>query len=96
MAPDPKPKAFRSEKYLKFIRSKMCVSCGSPDSIAHHEPFGNQGMATKAPDSYTISLCNSCHALRHHLGFIRFWGDRSICPEMEIIQLLTEYLKELK
>ena len=91
MTPCPKDKTWRSEAYLKFIRSKPCLACGA-GAQAHHEPLGNSGMAMKAPDSHAVPLCATCHNDRHHMGFIRFWGDRNICPEMEIIRLLTEYL----
>lgn len=62
-----KRKAFRSEKYLNFVRSKPCISCGFPaPSDAHHLiSLGNGGMGTKDNDGMTIPLCRKHHDELH-------------------------------
>lgn len=63
-----KPKSFRSEKYLNFVRSKPCCICMMPaPSHAHHliGIGGNRGASLKADDSLMIPLCAKCHATVH-------------------------------
>ena len=88
----PKPKTYRSKKYLEFIRGRACLCCGRP-SIAHHEPLGGGGKGIKCDDSRALPLCPECHMFRHNNG-VSFWVDNDIDPKMEIIKLLTEYLHE--
>jgi len=88
----PKPKTYRSKKYLDFIRSKPCITCGSHDTFPHHEAMGCAGKGIKAPDSYTLPMCAKCHRFRHDTGF-SFWDEQNIDVKMEIIKLLTEYLQ---
>jgi hypothetical protein len=63
VTPRPKPKPFRSAKYLKHIRSLPCCNCGYPTSEAHHVETG--GMGTKCGDDLTVPLCGpsgrGCH-----------------------------------
>lgn len=94
MNPKPKNPQWRSSKYLAFVRGRGCLICGR-EAVAHHEPMGGAGISTKAPDSHALSLCVKHHAERHQTGFKTFWDKYRIAPEMEIIRLLTEYLKGL-
>jgi len=63
VTPRPKPRPFRSAKYLKHIRSLPCCNCGYPVSEAHHVETG--GMGTKCGDDLTVPLCGpsgrGCH-----------------------------------
>lgn len=92
MNPQPKDKAFRSEKYKAFVRSYGCLVCGKA-AEAHHEPLFNSGMGKKDSDSVCLPLCPECHRLRHSMGCVTFWDRHNIAPEMWIIRLLTEYLQ---
>lgn len=81
----PKPRTWRSAKYLTFIRSLPCAACGAGGpSEAHHE--GSRGMGIKASDATAISMCRFCHQKRHQIGIRSFWGGR----EVDIIQRLNE------
>jgi len=89
----PKPKTYRSKKYLEFIRGLNCIVCGHPDTVPHHEPLGHGGKGIKAPDSQTLPMCTGCHMYRHQAG-VGYWDDMNVDPQMAIIKLLTEYLHE--
>lgn len=89
----PKPKTYRSKNYLEFIRSKPCLCCGNPNTIAHHECLGDNRMGSKCDDSHCLPLCNECHLLRHSKAL--FWDSRPyIDPKMEMIKLLTAYIAQ--
>ena len=91
MIPVPKPKTYRSKKYLAFIRDHRCIVCGYDQTVPHHEPLGAGGKGIKAPDSQTIPMCTGCHMYRHQIG-VGFWDCKNIDPQREIIKLLTEYM----
>lgn len=93
MNPNPKRSTLRSEKYLAFIRRLPCLICNK-ESVAHHEPLGGAGLSIKCDDSRGCPLCVKHHSERHQTGFKTFWDKYRIAPEMEIIRLLTDYLKE--
>jgi len=95
MTPNPKRSTFRSERYLSFVRKHPCLICGR-ESVAHHEPLGCSGMSIKCDDSRCLPLCVAHHAERHQTGFKTFWDKYRIAPEMEIIRMMTEYLKAMK
>jgi hypothetical protein len=63
-----KPKSFRSEKYLNFVRSKPCCVCMMPaPNHAHHLiGVGNGIMGSKECDGLTIPLCHTHHSEVHH------------------------------
>lgn len=61
-----KLKRWRSEKYLKWIRTLSCKLCGAPGSEAHHLIGVSEGiMGGKAPDWQAMPLCRSCHNRTH-------------------------------
>lgn len=68
-----KIEAYRSEKHLKWIRSKICCSCGYDTGIqAHHIiGIGHGVMGGKESDALTIPLCMRCHQQCHRdpIGF---------------------------
>jgi len=61
-------KAWRSKKYLTWVKSLPCVNCYAPADDAHHLVGlgGMGGMGTKAPDSMVMPLCRGCHGLVHN------------------------------
>lgn len=63
-----KPKRFRSEEYLDFIRLKECCSCGAPGpSFAHHSrklSYGEPG-SSKTSDLTAVPMCAICHNHEH-------------------------------
>ena len=61
---------FRSERYLRFVRSLPCCCCGAPADSAHHVIGIWQvgGMGLKAPDSLAMPVCDGpggCHSRIH-------------------------------
>jgi hypothetical protein len=87
----PKPKTFRSKKYLDFIRGKPCLACGKPaPSDPHHENLGFCGAGMKAPDTHTVPLCRECHR-KHHDAYGNYLFPISV--EWSVIGYLTEYIR---
>lgn len=63
-----KDQRFRSDRYLRFVRSLPCSACGVTPCDAHHViglHWGLSGMSTTAPDSYAMPLCRACHMELH-------------------------------
>jgi hypothetical protein len=62
-----KAKAWRSKKYLAWVKTLPCCICGAPADDAHHiigvGHYG--GMGTKAPDSLTMPVCRGHHGEIH-------------------------------
>ena len=83
MNPIPKPKTYRSEKYLKFIRSKRCPYC-SQKAEPHHvrRLYWGAGTGKKPHDFVAVPRC------RDHHG-----PDFEDDVEREIIDLLIEYIR---
>ena len=94
MNPNPKEKMYRSQKYLKYVRSFPCISCHKHPAQAHHEPMGQSGTGIKPHDTYTLPLCNTCHTLRNVYGVDTFWDNADMDYKWEIIKLLVKYTKE--
>jgi hypothetical protein len=64
-APIPKPaRPVRSRRYLAFVRSHPCCSCGAlAPSEAHH--WGPRAVGEKTDDLRTVPLCRRCHDAWH-------------------------------
>ena len=90
--PIPKPHTYRSNKYLDFIRSKRCIICGNPETIAHHESLGRNAMGSKPPDHHAMPLCTICHNSRHNIGARIFWSGYDV--KMIVLDLIGEYLNK--
>ena len=62
-----KSKAFRSKRYLQWVKTQPCVLCGSPADDAHHIiGTGNlSGMGMTAPDVFTMPACRQHHTTIH-------------------------------
>ncbi len=61
-------KRWRSEPYLKWVRSQPCCACATYGCDAHHIiglHWKLSGMGLIAPDSFAMSLCRACHSLTH-------------------------------
>ena len=63
-----KPKSYRSQKHLEWVRSKPCSHCGTNQGVvAHHiiDVGFLSGVGSKDSDAMCIPLCAECHALVH-------------------------------
>lgn len=58
--PVPKPETFRSEAWLRAVRSIPCVHCGGPVQAAHRNE--GKGTGQKTDDCLTAALCPPEHA----------------------------------
>jgi hypothetical protein len=77
----------RDEKHLAFVRAQPCCVCGSTRNVeaAHLKlrlpEIGKEmpGMAEKASDEFTTSLCHYHHQsgilAQHRIGEQRFWFE---------------------
>jgi hypothetical protein len=71
-----KIKAFRSDKYLKWVKTQPCVMCGEQSDDAHHitGTGGLSGMGMKPPDIYTMPACRIHHTIIHQSPEV--WEDQ--------------------
>jgi len=62
-----KVKAFRSSKYLAWVKTLPCCICGAPADDAHHiiGTGSLSGMGMKAADTYTMPVCRADHRFIH-------------------------------
>lgn len=58
-----KKKAFRSRRYLDWVKQQPCVMCGAPSDDPHHiiSVGGMSGMGMTAPDSMAMPVCRPHH-----------------------------------
>lgn len=61
---------WRSEAYLRWVRTLPCCVCGAPADSAHHliGMWQVSGMGLKAPDSLVMPVCDGpggCHQAIH-------------------------------
>ena len=56
----PREEVFRSEAWLRAVRSVPCVFCGQPSQAAHRNE--GKGKAQKVDDCLTAALCVEHHA----------------------------------
>lgn len=71
LRPVPKSAApARDPRYLAFVRTFACISCGATESVeAHHwARRGMKGLASKPSDYNTVPLCQRCHDHFHNTG----------------------------
>ena len=91
--------SYRSKRYLDYVRSHDCCSCGRPaPSEAHHAaPRGispslhGGGLGQKMRDMWTIPLCRLCHNGWHASLTYRQLGGRTVDESDEL--MATEQLK---
>lgn len=56
-------------EYLEYVRGQCCLCCGQFGCEAHHIRESEEaGVARKANDWETISLCPTCHRFYHTKG----------------------------
>lgn len=72
----PKNKAWRCEKYLKWVKQQPSIISGMPADDPHHILGHGFSGSGKAPDWATIPLTREEHNELHHIGF-REWENRN-------------------
>lgn len=87
---------FRSEKYLKFIRTKPSLYSGmygTPDDpiVAAHVRI-KAGTGIKPPDTYAVPLLQSEHQ-QEHRGARTFWGEYYFALPLRCLEYVTEFLE---
>jgi len=101
-SPQPKMKAYRSQKYLAFIRSKMSLYSNLSGTendpiVAAHQSFGRKGTSIKSPDTYAVPLKWSEHQqFEHQKGGKTFWGNQWDALPLRCLEYVTEYLTRRK
>lgn len=94
----PKEKAWRSEKYRRFVAAQQCFSCGIDGrSQAAHPNFG-KGARLKTDDSLCFPLCCTlpmrvgCHD--QHDQLIDMTLDQRRERELDYIYRMRSYAEE--
>jgi len=93
MNPQLKIKNYRSERYLKFIRSKRSLKSGRSGTkhdpiVVAHQDFGMCGTGLKSPDIFTVPLLHSEHQEEHRDP--GFWGNEDL--KQRCLEYINEYL----
>jgi len=93
----PKPSTPRDKKYLKWLRTQLCVFCGEPakpnmDVVPMHK---GGGMALKGSDYDALPGCVECHRREHELP-ITFWRMIYVQTGKRREQLVEEHRKRYK
>ena len=70
----PKEDIYRSEKYLRYIRSLPSVVSGQPGTEAHHIKKPGLGGGMKPTDLFTIPLTRFEHTKFHTVGW-KTWEE---------------------
>lgn len=84
----PKKKTPRCARYLAFVRTHPCCSCGTDQGIhAHHVASG--GMGQKASDYMAAPLCGQCHSHWHSLAYLPGCGGFSTVKEEMLASKVT-------
>ena len=85
-----------SSDYLKYIKSKNCLVCGSspvdPDHLEHLQMGGSNPQGIK--DFSCIPLCRKHHRERHDIGNFQFENKHYINLWKEAFYLLRGYFAE--
>lgn len=71
-----KSKAWRCERYLKWVRSLPCCMSGEEGCQAHHViglNWGLSGWGMKAPDSFVMPLSPYAHGMVHKHAEWQWW-----------------------
>ena len=65
---------YRSQAYLKHIRSYPCLVCGGFGEHAHHLRHAERrGWGIKNSDEFAVPLCAECHINCHIEGDESLW-----------------------
>ena len=63
----------RDKRYLSYVRSYPCLTCGG-EAQAHHVQFaGTRGVGMKVGDEHCVPLCALCHYELHNFGHEKTW-----------------------
>ena len=62
-----KTEAWRSKRYLAWVRDRPCAQCGKPGPSQAHHIIGLVGghMGGKTGDQFAVPLCPFCHRELH-------------------------------
>lgn len=93
-----KQKPFRSQRYMRWVRTLPCSTCGTDQGVqAHHIiGHGHGGKAIKAPDHLTMPLCAVCHTELHHYGHKRFDNRWSTINEPGQVYFVRQTLQRAR
>jgi len=91
----PKQKAFRSKKYLEFIRKQPCIICLKNETEAHHCREFNSGIGIKPSDTFSIPLCREHHYEIHNIGKNSFYGRHEIDIYRELHRLTSRFIEDI-
>lgn len=89
---------FRSEEYLRHVRTYACLVCGMDGADAHHPRVSVTGnldglSMKKRGDALAVPLCRTDHSMCHSHGReITFWIKYGIDP----VQWSEKAFKEWK
>ncbi len=87
-----KPKRFKSDDYLAFIRSQPCIVTGKKPCDPHHTRGG--GMATKCSDHLTVPLYREPHSECHQIGTKTFQAKYNVDFIECQLDLMRKYYEE--
>lgn len=94
MPAHPKPKAWRSKKYLDFIKKQQSLLLGHGDIISHHVRIDNNaGVGMKPSDFYCVPLFVSTHNAFHQgiESDREFWIMNGIDIYRTLFELYTKF-----
>lgn len=80
--------SYKNEKYLAWIRVKGCLVCKSAPCDAHHV------WCNRSSDYTVVGLCRNHHREYHDTSHDAFERKYHIDFEWEIIEMLSDYIKE--
>lgn len=96
MTPNPKQKAFRSKKYLAWIRKQPVLIPGQGEIVYHHVRIdGNAGIGMKPSDLYSVPLPKLIHDGFHtgQLSDREFFELHNIDIYRELHRLTSEWIR---
>ena len=99
MIGNPKTKAWRSNKYLEFIRSQPVLIEGQGETVFHHVRIdGNAGTGLKPGDNFTIPIPKLVHDAFHagKESDREFLERHGIDIYRVLHKLTSEYMERIK
>ena len=85
---------WRSQAYLRYIRSLPCVVTGRLGVVAHHvRCLGHGGTGLKPPDWMAVPLDPLEHQRLHDMGERRYWAEKGITPALTVCWIMLDYLQ---
>ena len=89
-----KPKQWRSEKYLAYVRGLPCCRCGlaSPSDPHHIRKGADGGTGLKPSDSWALPVCQKCHGIMQRYEADEGRSDMLALRYRQCIQNLTDFL----